>query len=119
MCNKPHKVMFILYLKLVNVPSTSIQIMTEHSSATISIYLQKYRELLALNINESNELIRGLGIEVEIDKTLISRKKNPWIEKDSVWVFGGIERILERRVFAIMVPDRTQKTLLKIIKLNK
>ena len=74
---EPHKVLYILYLKLANVLSTSIQLISGHSSATISALLEKYRDLLASNINESNELIGGPGIEVEIDKTLISRKKTP------------------------------------------
>jgi ISXO2-like transposase domain len=113
-----NEILEIIYYKLSGAPSTSIGIITGHSSTTISAYLKRYRELLASNINECNKLIGGPNIEVEIDETLISREKNLWTNKDGVWVFGGVERTSERNVFAVIVPDRTQKTLLKIIKEN-
>jgi hypothetical protein len=108
---EPNQIMLILYMKLINIPSTSIQSFTGHSSSTIATYLMKYRELLAFDIKDIDIKIGGENIEVEIDETLVSRKKNPWTGKDGVWVFGGIERTREKRMFAIMVPDRTQKTL--------
>jgi len=74
---EPHKIMLILYFKLAECPSTTIQKITGHSSKTISSVLKKYRELLAYNISHSTEMIGGEGIEVEIDETLISRRTNP------------------------------------------
>jgi len=108
---EPNQVMLILHMKLINTPSTSIQLFTGHSSSTIATYLKKYRELLAFDIKDMDIKIGGENIEVEIDKTLISRKKSPWTGKDGVWVFGGIERTREKNMFAIMVPDRTRETL--------
>ena len=114
---EPRKVMMILYLKLIDTPSTIIQKFTGHSTKTIADFLVKFRSLLSHSIVfESNVMIGGPGIIVEIDETLISRKNNPWTGKKGVWVFGGVERTGERRVFAQMVPDRTAKTLLEIIK---
>jgi transposase-like protein len=114
---EPHKLMLVLYLKLIDTPSTVIQTITGHSTKTISSILIKFRNLLADNLQfESEVMIGGPGIVVEIDETLISRKNNPWTDKKGVWVFGGVERTGERRVFAQMVPDRTSKTLLEIIR---
>jgi mannosyltransferase OCH1-like enzyme len=112
---EPHKIMLVLYLKLAECPSTTIQKITGHSSKTISSILKKYRELLAYNISYSTEMIGGDGVEVEIDETLISRRTNPWTDKNGVWVFGGVERTSTRKIFAVMVSDRKAKTLLDII----
>ena len=105
-----------MYLKLADLPSLSIQKITGHSSKTIANQLEKYRALLAHNVILDNEMIGGDGIEVEIDETLISRRKNPWTNKDGVWVFGGVERTSTRKMFAVMVPNRKSGTLLEMIK---
>jgi hypothetical protein len=114
----PNQILQIFYLRLANVPSTSIQLITGHSSATIAQYLSDFRGLLAGSIYNNLQMIGGKGIVVEIDETLISRRKNPWTSKDGVWVFGGVERTGEKRMFSEMVPDRTSKTLLESIKRN-
>ena len=113
---KANKIMYLIHLKLNNTPSSSICSLTGHSSKTIAFWLQKYRETISQTVQDSSGVIGGPGIIVEIDETLISRRENPWTGKNGVWVFGGIERTPEKRVFAQMVPDRTRKTLFDIIK---
>jgi ISXO2-like transposase domain len=115
---KVNIIMYMIYLKLTNTPSSAIKTITGHSSATVALWLEKYRQLISHDILTDKKMIGGVGITVEIDETLISRRRNPWTQKTGVWVFGGIERTEEKHVFAEMVPDRTKKTLLKLIKDN-
>jgi hypothetical protein len=114
----PNKVMLIMYLKLANTLSTSIQMITGHSSATVSKVLAKFRNLVTEDVKDRVEIIGGDGIEVEIDETLISKKKNPWTLKNGIWVFGGVERTTQRRFFAEVAPDRKHNTLFEVIKRN-
>jgi len=113
---KVNEIMYFIHLKLNNASSSSICSSTGHSSKTVAFWLQKYRETISQTVQDNNGMIGGPGTIVEIDETLISRRENPWTGKNGVWVFGGIERTPEKRVFAQMVPDRTRKTLFDIIK---
>lgn len=56
---------------------------------------------------------------MEIDESKFGKRKyHRGHRVEGVWVVGGIERTEERRCFLVVVEDRTQETLLKIIKDN-
>ncbi len=60
-------------------------------------------------------MISGKDLNVEIDESLISRRKyHRGRLLQSVWFFGGIYRET-KDVFALIVPDRTASTLLNEI----
>ena len=109
---EPNQILQIMYLKLANVPSTSIQLLTGHLSATIAQYMSIFREIIADLVNQNIQMIGGEGIIVEINETLVSRKKNPWISKQ------GVERTGKKRMFSEMILGRTSRTLLESIKRN-
>jgi transposase-like protein len=63
-----------------------------------------------------NEAIGGSGVVVEIDESKFSKRKyNCGRSLREGWVFGGIER-QSRKMFFSFVIDRTEITLLDIIK---
>ena len=65
------------------------------------------------------QLIGGPGIIVEIDESKFGKRKyHRGHRVDGAWVFGGIERTPEKRVFAQIVEDRTEATLLRVIEEN-
>lgn len=54
---------------------------------------------------------------VEIDESKFGKRKyHKGHRVDGVWVFGGVERTPERRIFVCSVPDRTENILLPILK---
>jgi hypothetical protein len=58
----------------------------------------------------------GQPIVVEIDESKFRKRKyNQGKRVDGVWVVGGVERMPERKVFLLMVPNRNQNTLKLII----
>ncbi|VDP66422.1 unnamed protein product [Echinostoma caproni] len=60
-------------------------------------------------------VIGGSGLHVEIDETLISRRKNPTGQVLlQQWIFGGICRET-KEVFMYVVPDQTAATLMDTI----
>ena len=56
---------------------------------------------------------------MEIDESKFGKRKyHRGHRVEGVWVVGGVEKTLERRIFLVVVQDRTQETLLQIIKEN-
>lgn len=84
--------------------------------ATITNFYQAFRMACSHWLTvEGQPQIGGIGKNVEIDETIMSKRKNyaGRLLKE-VWIFGGICRETKDR-FAIRVPDRSAKTLLPLI----
>ena len=70
----------------------------------------------------NQEPIGGQGVEVEIDETLMARRKyNRGRISQQVWVFGGIERESKRKIIVPLTDgqeglQRNKETLIPIIK---
>ena len=62
-------------------------------------------------IKETHERIGGPDIIVEINESRFYKQKN----RTTIWVFGGVERTSDKKLFAITVKDRTQDTLIYYI----
>lgn len=74
------------------------------------------RELLTSSINEESMVTGGNNIEVEIYETKMGKRKYHRGHKvEGVWVVAGVERTAEKKIFAVMVEDRTESTLNEII----
>lgn len=61
-------------------------------------------------------MVGGPGIIVEIDESKIAKRKyHKGHHVEGAWVFGGIERTEQKKVFITEVADRTAETLLDAI----
>jgi ISXO2-like transposase domain len=121
-CNLPcNSVLLIGYLWLTKSTSSIIQKITGHSTSTITRIISLFKQLVASDLEEQTLgegcMIGGKGVVVEIDE---SKFFNPHTDNQNInaklgWVFGGIERTEEKRLFVEYVQDRSADTLLSII----
>lgn len=112
-CNK---IMLLAYLWLNKVPTRSMILMSGMSSKTVCAFTGHFRQLVADSLDEEQCTIGGPGIVVEIDESKLGKRKyNTGHRVDGVWVFGGIERTPEKKVFMAKVANRNQETLLEAI----
>ena len=114
---KPNEILLLTYLWLAGDTRNQIMKKTGHSENTVTDYLNVFRDLVAGYVNDCDQMIGGDDIIVEIDESKFGKRKyNKGHRVEGVWVFGGVERTPERRMFACAVPDRSEKTLLDIIR---
>ena len=115
----PGKILRMAHLWLAGANHSTIQSLTDHSTATVTDYIGYFRSLIAFNLAENRQLIGGNGIIVEVDEAKFGRRKyNRGHRVDGAWVFGGVERTPERRMFALVARDRSAITLLNAIQEN-
>jgi len=113
----PGRIIEAAYHWLNDSSHKQIMSITGLEKPTITSLLAQFREIIASNIKECSDKIGGPGIVVEIDETAFGRRKyNVGHVVKETWVFGGVERTKERRIFARVVPNRSRKTLFAIIK---
>jgi hypothetical protein len=99
-----------------------MQTLTGHSTATVARLLGLFRQLVASDLDERTEgedrMIGGEGIIVEIDESKFHNPHtaDPQVNARVGWVFGGVERTAERRLFIERVEDRSADTLLAVIR---
>ena len=90
--------------------------MSGHDSKTVCAFWKHFRQLVASDIQEEDTVIGGPGIVVEIDESKFGKRKyHRGHRVEGVWVFGGVERTPERKIFAVKVEDRSAETLIPII----
>lgn len=91
---------------------------TGFSSHTICNYFSIFRVLVADSLEFSDLKIGGEGVIVELDESKFGKRKfhrGHYVEGTWIFIFGGVERTEERRVFLVPVPDRRADTLISII----
>ena len=114
---KANELLYMAYLWLAKSTVSSIILQTGHSSRTVTNYIEHLRQLVGSTLSPIKERIGGHGVIVEMDETKMGKRKyNRGHLVEGVWIFGGIERTPEKKVFLVEVPDRTALTLLKYIK---
>jgi transposase-like protein len=115
----PTLVLFI-YLWSRGMSLLQIQTECEISEKTSIDWARFCRDIIMEHFANSNEIIGGLGRIVEIDESLVARRKyNRGRSIDQTWVFGGIERSddsREYRAFIEIVERRDEETLLAVIR---
>lgn len=83
---------------------------------TVTDFFGFLRELVADSLEEEDFLVGGTGIRVELDESKFGKRKfNRGHRVEGVWVFGGVERTKERKVFLRIVERRDAHTLRSII----
>jgi transposase-like protein len=79
---------------------------------TASGYINLFKEIILSSLDSEDTIIGGDEIVVEIDESKFGKiNKN----KDELWIFGGIERTPEKKIFLVHVKDRTSSTLINKI----
>jgi hypothetical protein len=111
-----HKILFLGFLWTCSASWTTSFRVTGHSSATITAFYRHFRQLVSSTLEEEDSMIGGPGIIVELDETKLGKRKyHRGHRVDGVWIFAGVERTVERRVFLVHVRDRSSGTLLDVI----
>jgi len=114
-----NKVLLIAYLWLTKSLNSAMITQVGVSPNTITNWTNSLRGLVAWdieNLDLADAPIGGEGIIVEIDESKFGKRKyNRGHRVEGVWVVGGVEITLERRMFAVSVQDRSADTLRAII----
>ena len=86
------------------------------NALTVVNFYREFRERIQLELKESDQIIGGEGITVQIDECTFGRRKyNRGHSVTGAWALGGVDDSPEKTIFLIEVPDRSQKTLTAII----
>jgi len=110
--------LLIGYLWLTKVEATKIVEMTGFHHNTVKLWTDRFREAITMDIQAFGDenMIGGDEVIVEIDESKFGKRKYHRGHKvEGVWVVGGRERTEERRMFAVIVDDRSAATLLDVI----
>ena len=111
-----NKALHFAFLWLCGATSTTITAYLGISSKTAANYISFFQNLVADSLENEDFKIGGPGIIVEIDESKFGKRKyNRGHIVEGAWIFGGVERTPERKVFLVHVPDRSAQTLLQSI----
>ena len=106
------RVMIYAYLWINKSPLTKINNMSGLNHITVSYYVNLFKEIIISSLDPEDTIIGGDGVVVEIDETKFGKTNN----KEEIWIFGGVERTLEKKMFLIHIKDRKSPTLMNEIK---
>jgi hypothetical protein len=110
------KVLRLGWFWINRVPVTSIISMTGHSPNTVTNFMGYFRQLITSSIDLDDTIIGGDGVIVEVDESKVGKRKyHRGHRVEGAWIFGGIERTTEKKVFLVQVSDRSAGTLLGIL----
>jgi transposase-like protein len=113
---KINETLELAYYWVCGCSRTAALMISGHSPNTVTDFYEYFRQLVASSLEESDDLIGGPNIIVEIDESKFGKRKyNRGHRIDGAWVFGGIERTLERKFFVEVVDKRDASTLLDTI----
>lgn len=113
---KCNEVMMLGYLWLSDSSGTTVLHQTGRSKPTICAYRKYFRQLVASTIESDDTMIGGEGITVEIDETKMGKRKfHRGHHVDGAWVLVGVERTIERRVFAEVVKNRSEAVICEVL----
>jgi transposase-like protein len=112
-----HQILLLGYLWLSGAQHSTIEIITGLSNATVCKWVNYYRVLVANDLENHEDMIGGPGIVVEVDESKFGKRKyHRGHHVEGAWVVGGVERTDARRMFAVVVEDRSGDTLKEILR---
>ena len=110
------QIMALAMLWLHKVSVVSAISLSGHSSTTVSSFYKHFRHLVESSLIETDQMIGGPSVTVEIDETKLGKRKyHRGHPVEGVWVVAGIERIPNGRIFLIPVKDRSAITLRSVV----
>lgn len=105
----------LLFLWAYETPVYITAELTGVSENSIVQWFVYFRDICSWWLVQNPQTIGGQGLTVEIDESLVARRKN---ERGRVvqqrWVFGGVCRETGQG-FLVLIPDKTAQTLLPLI----
>lgn len=111
-----NKILQIGYFWLGGSGRNEIVRFTGCADKTITTYMGYFRQLVVSSLDTDDEMVGGEGIIVELDESKFGKRKfNRGHRVEGAWVFGGVERTQERKMFAEVVADRSAETLKEVI----
>jgi hypothetical protein len=73
---------------------------TSFNSNTITTFTSHFRQLVSESLEDDDSIIGGGGVVIEIDESKLGKRKyHRGHRVDGIWVLGGIERTVEKKVF--------------------
>ena len=113
---KCNEIMHMGYLWLTGCSAKTIAMHTGHSEHTISDYLGFFRQLTCNMIEDDEVVIGGQNIVVQVDETKMGKiKYHRGHRVEGAWVIVGVEKTESRRVFAEVVEDRSEGTIVEVL----
>jgi transposase-like protein len=104
------------YHWLLKTPTISVISATSCNPNTVSSFASFFRQLVGESLDDEDTIIGGKNIVVEIDECKLGKRKyHRGHRVDGLWVLGGIERTVAKKIFLLEVPDRSAETLLTAI----
>ena len=87
------------------------------SSKTITDWIRFIRDVCVESVSaDGDEQLGGAGVIVEIDETLVAKRKyNRGRVVEQVWLFGAVERVTGKCFFEV-VANRSEAVLLEVIR---
>lgn len=112
------KSLLLIYLWSVNFTVKDAVRETQMTKKSVIDWFRFCRDICLDYFYTNDDTIGGDGIIVEIDKSLVSKRKyNRGRLVGQQWVFGAIARDTpDFQCIVELVPDRSQETLLEVIK---
>ena len=111
-----HEILKLTYWWSIGLTQEQIMLQLQISSSTVVDWCMFCREVCEVTIEKGSQQIDGKGKRVQIDESKVGKRKyhkGHYVEGQ--WIFGGIEEN-SRKCFLIAVEDRTEATLLSLIK---
>jgi transposase-like protein len=113
---KCNEILLFGYYWLGGCSHSQLSKFTGFGRATVTEYMQHFRQLISESLEPEDTLIGGDDITVEVDESKFGKRKaNRGHHVEGVWVIGGVERTEARRIFVEVVSDRSAATLLEVI----
>jgi hypothetical protein len=124
---KKRDILRLVYFWANGITIDQTKQMTGHAENTVARHFRFLREVCVADLinRGAQNKIGGLGVVVEIDESKYGKRKyHRGHRVDGNWVFGAIERLYDwergkyfaGRFILLVVPDRTEETLGRIIK---
>ena len=114
---KCNSIMHLGYLWLSGCNSSTILAQTGHSKKTVAAFLGHFRQLVAETLDSDDNLVGGPGIIVQVDETKMGKRKfHRGHRVDGAWVIAGVELTSRRGVFAEVVEDRSEATIVDVLR---
>ena len=113
---KIRKILRVARCWLLGVAHGSAVISTGLNAETVRTWYSAFRELVSTELRGREDRIGGPGIIVEVDETLLGRRKyNVGHHVEGAWTMVGIERTTQRRAFCRVVERRDAQTIRSVI----